>query len=115
MGNTAPAGADSPLIHVAGHEPQATSGPDARRGNGQAHLVLSGCASLPPTLPPGVASVVGTLWSVQDHACVTVMAAYHRRLAVGVGPLEALRQALLLHRPLPPDTWAAFAYLGLPD
>ncbi len=111
VGNALPAGPGTPLIHVAGHEPWAA----AEGGDGQAHLVLSGCGSLPDSLPPGVASVVGTLWPVEDHACVTVMAAYHQRLAIGVGPLEALRQALLLHRPLPPDTWAAFAYIGRPN
>ncbi len=111
VGNAGTPGGAS-LIHVAGHEPGATAG---RGGDGRDHLVLSGCSSLPATLPPGVASVVGTLWPVEDHACVTVMAAYHRRLAVGVGPLEALRQALLLHRPLPADSWAAWAYLGHPD
>lgn len=120
VGNTAPAGAGPSVIHVAGHEPGvAGAGTGAAasvvRGDGQTHLVLSGCDSLPAALPPGVASAVGTLWPVDDQACVTVMAAYHGRLALGVGPLEALRQALLLHRPLPPDAWAAFAYLGLPD
>jgi len=102
-----------PLIHVAGHEPRVTA--EGLRPDGHAHLVLSGCDSLPGGLPAGVASVVGTLWPVDDLACVTVMAAYHQRLSLGVGPLEALRQALLLHRPLPPDTWAAWAYLGHPD
>ena len=119
VGNTAPAGPGTSVIHLAGHEPGAAgTGAGAAavvRGDGQTHLVLSGCDSLPAALPPGVASAVGTLWPVDDQACVTVMAAYHGRLALGVGPLEALRQALLLHRPLPPDTWAAFAYLGLPD
>lgn len=115
VGNAAPAGPGTSVIHVAGHEPRATAETvGVAAGDGQAHLVLSGCGSLPDSLPPGVASAVGTLWPVEDHACVTVMAAYHRRLAVGVGPLEALRQALLLHRQLPPDTWAAFAYLGRP-
>ncbi|MEZ5412304.1 MAG: CHAT domain-containing protein [Acidimicrobiales bacterium] len=114
VGNTTAPGSGASLIHVAGHEPAATRAA-ARQSDGQDHLVLSGCNSLPATLPPGVASVVGTLWPVEDHACVTVMAAYHRRLAVGVGPLEALRQTLLLHRPLPPDTWAAWAYLGQPN
>lgn len=116
VGNSAPAGPGPTVIHVAGHEPGAAGVAAAViRGDGRAHLVLSGCDSLPAALPPGVASVVGTLWPVEDHACVTVMAAYHGRLSLGVGPLEALRQTLLLHRPLPPDTWAAFAYLGLPD
>lgn len=104
--------AGSPVMHIAGHQPSAPTAPGL---DGTAHLVLSGCDSLPLRLPPGVASVVGTLWPVEDQAGVTVMAAYHRRLAAGIGPLEALRQALLLHRPLPPDTWAAYAYLGHPD
>ncbi len=82
---------------------------------GAAHLVLSGCDSLPPTLPAGVASAVGSLWPVDDQLSATVMAAYHSRLALGIGPLEALRQAQLLHRPLPPEAWAAYVYLGHPD
>lgn len=107
---------DRVVFHVAGHEPQPpTAGLGSADRHGHAHLVLSGCDSLPATLPPGFASAVGTLWPVADHDCVTVVAAHHRRLALGVGPLEAFRQALLLHRPLPADTWAAWAYLGHPD
>ncbi len=113
VGHSRPPGRDDPVVvHVAGHEPRAAG---LRIGGSHAHLVLSGCDSLPTTLPPGFASAVGTLWPVEDHACVTVVAAHHRRLAMGVGPLEALRQALLLHRPLPADAWAAWAYLGQPD
>ena len=116
VGNGGRGGTGSPVIHVVGHDPRPPGLAEAGAGGGgQAHVVLSGCDSLPAVLPPGVASVVGTLWPVEDHGCVTVTAAYHRRLAVGVGPLEALRQALLLHRPLPCETWAAWAYLGHPD
>lgn len=114
VGHSRPPGRDDPIVvHVAGHEPRAVG--VRMDGGSHAHLVLSGCDSLPATLPPGFASVVGTLWPVEDHACVTVVAAHHRRLAMGVGPLEALRQALLLHRPLPADAWAGWAYLGHPD
>ena len=124
VGHSRPPGRDDPVVfHVAGHAPRAPRhrldgsgrGGGGADSGGRAHLVLSGCESLPVSLPPGFASVVGTLWPVEDHGCVTVVAAYHRRLALGVGPLEALRQALLLHRPLPAEAWAAWAYLGHPD
>lgn len=98
-----------PLVVVAGHRPTIPDGlgPDA-------HVVLNGCDSLPPVLPPGVASVVGTLWPVADRHSVTLSAAYHGRLAAGVGPLEALRQAQLLHRWQPVEIWAPYVYLGWP-
>ncbi len=101
-----------PLIHVAGHDPAIPDGivEPGRR----AHVVLSGCRSLPPSLPPGVASVVGSLWDVDDHSSSSIMAAYHARLALGISPIEALRQAQLLHRHLATGAWAAYVHVGAP-
>ena len=101
-----------PLIHVAGHDPTIPNhlvDPGRR-----AHVVLSGCQSLPPSLPPGVASAVGSLWAVDDQSSSSVMAAYHARLALGIGPVEALRQAQLLHRHLSTGAWASYVHIGAP-
>lgn len=113
IGGPAPA-ADplEPLIHVAGHDP--TIPADLVDPDRRAHVVLSGCRSLPPSLPAGVASVVGSLWDVDDHSSSSIMAAYHARLAHGIGPVEALRQAQLLHRRLATGAWAAYVHVGAP-
>lgn len=101
------------LVHLAGHEPRIPA--SLTRAGERSHLVLSGCDSLPSELPPGVASAAGSLWPVADHANATFMATYHSRLSLGVPPLEALRQAQLLHRSLPPGVWAAYVHLGQPQ
>ena len=101
-----------PLIHVAGHDP--TIPDDLVDPSRRAHVVLSGCRSLPHSLPAGVASVVGSLWDVDDHSSSSIMAAYHARLALGIGPVEALRQAQLLHRHLATGAWAAYVHVGAP-
>jgi hypothetical protein len=101
------------LVHLAGHNPSIP--PGAFTANEHAHVVLSGCESLPRTLPEGVASALGSLWPVDDHTNATIMAAYHTRLASGVGPLEALRQAQLLHRSMPPAAWASYVHIGNPN
>ena len=101
-----------PLIHVAGHDPVIPV--DLIDPHDRAHVVLSGCNSLPTSLPPGVASAVGTLWAVDDRSSTSMMAAYHGRLATGIGPVEALRQAQLLHRHQPAAAWAAYAHIGAP-
>lgn len=98
------------LVHLAGHQPQIEPGRLDR--SAEAHVVLSGCDSLPSRLPDGVASATGSLWPVEDQANVSLMAALHARLAFGLGPSEALRQAQILHRGLPPTTWAAYVHLG---
>jgi hypothetical protein len=101
-----------PLIHVTGHDP--TIPDDIVEPDRRAHVVLSGCRSLPPSLPPGVASAVGSLWDVDDHSSSSIMAAYHGRLALGISPVEALRQAQLLHRHLPTGAWASYVHIGAP-
>ncbi len=101
-----------PLIHVAGHDPTIPEGmvePDDL-----AHVVLSGCNSLPTTLPAGVASAVGSLWPVDENSNSSIMAAYHSRLAMGINPVESLRQAQMLHRQLPPVAWASYVHIGQP-
>lgn len=101
-----------PLIHIAGHDPVVPEGLLERTD--RAHVVLSGCSSLPQRLPPGVSSAVGSLWPVDEQSNSSIMAAYHARLAAGIGPVESLRQAQLLHRHLPPAAWAAYVHLGQP-
>jgi len=101
------------VLHVVGHEPGIPTG--ILEPYERAHVVLSGCDSLPNSLPAGVASAIGSLWPVDDALSVTLMTGYHLRLALGIGPLEALRQAQFLHRCLPPEAWASFVYVGLPD
>ena len=101
-----------PLIHVAGHDPIIPAGlVDA---DDLAHVVLSGCNSLPTVLPPGVASAVGSLWPVDEATNSSIMAAYHSRLAMGINPVESLRQAQMLHRRLPPIAWASYVHIGQP-
>jgi hypothetical protein len=101
-----------PLIHIAGHDPVIPD--DIVDPWRRAHVVLSGCRSVHRALPSGVASAVGSLWDVDDHSSSSMMAAYHARLASGIGPVEALRQAQLLHRHLPPAAWASYVHVGLP-
>ena len=98
------------LVHLAGHSPRVD--PYRFDRGSEAHVVLSGCDSLPAGLPPGVASVTGSLWPVDDQTNVSLMAAFHARLARGLRPVEALRQAQILHRSLPPTTWAAYVHMG---
>ena len=113
--NTGRKGTDvepEPLVHIAGHDPIVPEG--LLDLTDRAHVVLSGCSSLPSRLPPGVSSAVGSLWPVDDQSNSSIMAAYHARLAAGIGPVEALRQAQLLHRHLPPAAWAAYVHVGQP-
>lgn len=101
------------LIHVIGHRP--TSDRIRLLPSERAHLVLSGCDSLPQTLPDGAASATGTLWPVDDQTNATTVSLFHSRIAIGVGPVEALRQTQLLQRCMPPVVWAAYAHIGQPD
>lgn len=106
------AGNAEALVHVAGHDPEIPRNlidPD-----GRAHVVLSGCRSLPDRLPVGVASAVGSLWPVDEQSNTAIMAAYHSRLVRGIAPVEALRQAQLLNRHLAPLSWASYVHLGQP-
>ena len=103
-----------PLVHLVGHDPAPMAELELDRGQGGTHLVLSGCDSLLSQLPPTVTSAACSLWPVDDTANVTFMASYHARLAAGIGPAEALRQAQLLHRSLPTMAWAAYVHVGCP-
>jgi len=104
-----------PLVHLVGHEPTlgkvqgqiAELDPDDN-----AHIVGSGCDSLPRCLAPGVSSATGTLWPIDDLANASFVATFHARLAIGVAPAEALRQAQLLHRTAPPVIWAPYVHVG---
>ncbi|MGF1598144.1 MAG: CHAT domain-containing protein [Acidimicrobiales bacterium] len=101
------------LVHLAGHDPRLSHVAFDRRE--AAHVVLSGCSSIPSSLIPGVASATCTLWPVDDWSGSAVMAALHARIAAGIGPAEALRQAQLLHRSLSPSGWASYVHVGVPD
>jgi tetratricopeptide (TPR) repeat protein len=62
----------------------------------------------------GAASVVASLWTVEDAATADLMAAFARRLHDGDGPTAALcgaqREAMTVHPH--PGAWAAFAVHG---
>jgi CHAT domain-containing protein len=66
----------------------------------------------------GVPTVIGTLWDIEDGDSGPLMIALHERLAKGMTPAEALRDAQLslLRSPRPedrhPSRWAAFVVYG---
>jgi CHAT domain-containing protein len=68
----------------------------------------------------GVPTVIATLWDVEDSDTRPLMLVLHRRLAVGLAPATALRDAQLamLHDRHPenrePSRWAAFEVFGAP-
>jgi hypothetical protein len=102
---------DERLVHIAGHDPTI---PDIFEASERAHVVLSGCSSLPRALPGGVGSVTGSLWPVDDQTNAQMIATLHARMATGIPPAEALRQAQLFHRSHSPVVWAAYAHVGSP-
>jgi CHAT domain-containing protein len=61
-------------------------------------------------LAAGASSVVGSLWDVEDHATEQLSVAFHRELARGATPHDALRtvQLQFIRRGMPISTWAAF-------
>jgi CHAT domain-containing protein len=65
-------------------------------------------------LAAGVPTVVGTLWSVEDHISSELAIEFHEALARGADPATALRAAQLAslnsedERRASPSTWAAF-------
>jgi CHAT domain-containing protein len=95
-------------------------------------VVLSACSTLNPRpsraggnaglaysfLRAGVPATVSTVWDVDDGATADVLVEFHRALAGGTPPAEALRQAQLgaLRSSRPemraPAAWAAFVYTG---
>lgn len=107
------AGTPERIVHIAGHDPTVSA--DRFRAGERAHVVLSGCGGPPPELPPGVASATASLWPIDDQSNVSLMSLFHSKVASGIGPLEALRQAQLLQRALPPLVWASYVHIGLPD
>jgi CHAT domain-containing protein len=66
----------------------------------------------------GVPTVIGTLWDIEDGDSGPLMIAFHERLAKGMTPSEALREAQLslLRSTRPeyrhPSRWAAFVVYG---
>ncbi|MBA3530569.1 MAG: CHAT domain-containing protein [Ardenticatenales bacterium] len=65
-------------------------------------------------LGAGAATLVVSLWLVQDESTVTLMAAWYERLQAGLSPAAALReaqQALRHHHPHP-YYWAPFVLIG---
>jgi len=79
-----------------------------RRGEGVLSLAR-------PFLVAGVASVVATLWPIDDQAATPFLVAFHRHLARGVHPTRALRRAQLESLDsLPVSIWGAFSVIGDP-
>jgi CHAT domain-containing protein len=68
----------------------------------------------------GVPTVIATLWDVEDGDTGPLMLALHQRLALGMAPATALREAQLamLHdrraENREPSQWAAFEVFGAP-
>lgn len=95
-------------------------------------VVLSACSTLSPRpthagapaglaysfLRAGAPATVSTLWDVRDQTTTPVLVEFHRHVAAGIPPAEALRQAQVaaLGSPHPatrsPVAWAAFIYTG---
>ncbi|HXV63307.1 MAG TPA: CHAT domain-containing protein, partial [Vicinamibacteria bacterium] len=71
-----------------------------------------------PFLAAGASAVVASLWDVDDEASTSLLVAFHRLLASGMLPAEALRSAQVefldtseeMRRR--PDVWAAFQFIG---
>ena len=80
---------------------------------------LEGATSLSRAfLLAGAASVVGTLWDIEDNASEAFFISFHQRLAAGDAPAAALRWAQLEllsasdARLRAPQAWAAFQLIG---
>jgi CHAT domain-containing protein/tetratricopeptide (TPR) repeat protein len=65
-----------------------------------------------PFLTAGAAAVVGTLWRIDDRASALFMQLFHRSVAAGVHPAEALRQAQLEALRSPDRSLASLAVWG---
>jgi CHAT domain-containing protein len=82
-----------------------------RRGEGVLSLAR-------PFLAAGVATVVATLWDVDDAASRELMAVFHQRVSHGDEPIVALRRAqlaMLTHRDTRrrrPPAWAGYVVIG---
>jgi CHAT domain-containing protein len=83
------------------------------RGEGVASLAR-------PFLQASVPTVIATLWAVEDRATQEVAVAYHRHLAAGRDPADALRRTQLERLRAGASgstdmTWAAFTAVGGTD
>jgi CHAT domain-containing protein len=71
-----------------------------------------------PFMAAGVPAVIGTLWDVDDRASRRLLVEFHRQIARGLTPVEALRQAQLgliaSDDPLlrTPASWSGFVAIG---
>jgi len=71
-----------------------------------------------PFMSAGVPAIVATLWDVNDHASRLLLTAFHRRIARGAAPGDALRRAQLelLASGDPalaaPASWSGFVAIG---
>jgi CHAT domain-containing protein len=65
-------------------------------------------------LTAGAASLVVSLWAVNDPATAKLMTAFYEGLKTGVAPRQALRMAALDTRQLFPHPyyWAPFTFIG---
>lgn len=61
-------------------------------------------------LAAGASAVVGSLWDVEDHSTEQLSIGFHRELAKGATPQDALRRVQLqfIRQGRPLSTWAAF-------
>ena len=66
-------------------------------------------------LTAGAASVIATLWSIDDEQSSILFPRLHRLLATGMAPADALRSVQIdcIHRGnIPPSLWAALQDIG---
>jgi len=69
-------------------------------------------------LRAGAPAIVSTLWDVSDDVTGPLLTAFHQRLAAGIPPADALREAQLeslksqAGQRAAPAIWAAFIYAG---
>jgi CHAT domain-containing protein len=86
-----------------------TGGVITRRGEGALGLAWGFLAA-------GAASVVATLWDVDDRAVSPLFIDFHRRVASGMRPSDALRaaQRAARGRGQPEHVWASLQLVGQP-
>ena len=67
----------------------------------------------------GASALVSTLWRVDERSTLILMERFYREILAGVGFAQALRQAQLYLRSLPPFAdpyyWAPFILVGRQD
>ncbi|HEX8172095.1 MAG TPA: CHAT domain-containing protein [Thermoanaerobaculia bacterium] len=126
------------IIHIAGHTTQSRGDTALVFANGRRAswksiaasrlnpevVVLAACETLRPPAPrlralslahafaaAGAANVAGTLAPIADADARAIFGAFHRELAAGTPPAEALRRAQLEARARGNDAWADVALL----